>query len=96
MSSALDELRELRELAELFKFDLFVFLRELTNLGAVTLRAQVDDIPAVSTGDVSIHFELGEGLKALLLTLRTQNLHSDEVKSRAGGSGAFPDTRDAS
>jgi hypothetical protein len=88
--TASDEMRELRELAELYRFDLFMYLRHLTDLDAPVCTAEVDDVSAVGTVGVGVHFKLCEGLKALLLTLRARNSNADEIEGRTCNRGAFP------
>ena len=53
---ALADLRELRELAALQRFDLFIFLRELNELGATVMRADIDGLPAEGAEDFVVRY----------------------------------------
>jgi hypothetical protein len=84
MDQALGEMRGLVELACLRRIDLFVYLRELTDLGAPFLRADIDASRTAGTSDQIVHYKLDNGLKALLLALRAGNFHADEVERGSG------------
>lgn len=83
IASAAEQMAELRKLAELQNFDLFVFLRELTQLGAVTLRAKVNPATTIGTEGPAFIDELGEGVLALLAALRARHVSADEIERRS-------------
>jgi hypothetical protein len=95
MDEAIEEMRELAELARLCQFDLFVYLRELTDLGAGVLVANVDAEATVRTARHVVHYKLADGLKALLLTFRARNRHTDEIERSAGEGRPSLDASDA-
>jgi hypothetical protein len=89
MDEALDQFRELAALSKLYSFDLFIYLRELNDLGTPILRAYVDDTPAKRTDDIIVHYELDDGLKILLTTLRAMNVHAGTIKASSSERAAL-------
>ena len=90
MDKALADMRELSELARARSFDLFMYLRELTDLGAPVFRAYVNDVAAVSALDCVVHYKLDNGLLALLAALRAMDIHANEIECRSGEGRALP------
>lgn len=95
MDKALGELRGLVELARLNRFDLFVYLRELNDLGTPILRADIDPEGASGASDHVVRYQLDNGLKALLAALRAGDLHPNVIKGRSGRRRAPGDSRNA-
>lgn len=84
------DLDELIKLAQLHRFDLFVFLRVLSEAGAGVDRCKIDHGATGVAGGRVVRCELSEGLKALLAALRARNLDADEVEGRPGGREPLP------
>lgn len=78
-SEANRDLDELVGLSLRSRFDLFEFLRLLSEAGAPTLCCEVDNGPASSTGCRVVRYQLGEGPKVLLTALGAKDLDSDEI-----------------
>jgi hypothetical protein len=82
-SSANRDLDEIIALAAPLDFDLYEFLRLLSEEGLPTLTCEVDEVVAGTARRRVARYQLGEKLKVLLSALRTGNLDTDEIK---GGS----------
>lgn len=84
------EMRELRALSDLYLFDLHEFLRLLSEAGAPTLSAYVDDKATDAAGRTIVRYQLSEGLRTVLLALRARHLDANKVEGRAGDRRSFP------
>lgn len=82
-SSANRELDEIVKLSASLDFDLFEFLRLLSEEGLPTFTCEVDDVATRATRRRVARYELCQKLKMLLSTLRARNRDADEIK---GGS----------
>ena len=84
------DMAELVRLSQLCGFDLFVYLRLLSEAGAPTLCGHVDDGTAVTTGGCVVRYQLCEGLQIILAALRARNGQANEVKCRSCRGRAVP------
>jgi hypothetical protein len=83
-AQALAELDELTALSKLGAgFDLFEFLRLLTQAGLSPFVLEVDRSAAVATGDVVQRHHLSEPMKGLLAALRALHGYADKVERAA-------------
>lgn len=83
-SSANRDLDEIVELAAPLDFDLFEFLRLLSEEGLPTFTCEVDEVAAKGTSRRVARYQLSQELAGLLATLRTRNLDADEIKGSLG------------
>lgn len=75
------DMAELMRLSKLYRFDLFSYLRLLSEAGAPTLSADVDDVPAIPARGRVVRYQLSEGLGVILTALRARNLDTDEIET---------------
>lgn len=83
-SQSTADMAELARLSALGSFDLFVYLRLLSEAGLPTLACEVDRCAAKVAGRRVVRYQLGEPLRAILLALRARHVDEDEIKSRSG------------
>lgn len=82
MAQALADLRELRALAASQGFELFEFLRQLSEDGTPVLRADVNVCATIgATHNVAL-YSLSEPVKACLAALRMRDRDTNELISR--------------
>jgi hypothetical protein len=86
------DLDELIALSAACGFDLFSSIRLLSEAGAPTLCAQVNDVSAISTGHRVIRYQLSEGLKVVLSAFRARDIHPHKIKGSPGVGCAFSKT----
>lgn len=87
-SEANADLAELIRLSASRRFDLFSYLRLLSEAGAPTFCADVNDVAAITTGCRVVHYKLSEGLKVILTALRAWHFDSDKVKRATSVKGS--------
>lgn len=75
-----DQMTRLQDLALRRGVNLFVFIRELEKFHIPTIRAKVDQDPAIGAGGVIVGYQLGEGMQALLAALESD---ANEIECRA-------------
>jgi len=76
-----EQLAELTELARVAGFDLFQYIKLLSDAGAPVFRCEIDTETASATGDVIATYKLSEALVVIMTALRAKN-----VNPRDGGS----------
>jgi hypothetical protein len=70
-------------LAALYAFDLFGYLKLLSEAGAPTFCCEINDEPAIPTSRRIARYKLSEALTVILAALRARNLNSDEISGSA-------------
>lgn len=75
------DMDELGRLSKLHGFNLFEYLRLLSEAGAPTLCCEINEEPAIAAGCRIVRYKLSEGLQVVLAALRARNLDPDEVSS---------------
>lgn len=83
------DMGDLIRLSTLSGFDLFVYLRLLSEASAPTICCEVDDSSAGTTGARIVRYKLSEGLQVILTALRARNLNVNEVSRAPSGGSAF-------
>lgn len=78
--SANRDLDELTSLSRLCNFDLFEFMRLLSEAAAPVMTCEVDDAPAIATGSSVARYKLSEALLVILSALRARNLDGDKIE----------------
>jgi hypothetical protein len=84
------DLRSLTRLTALYRFDLYEYLRLLSEAGAPLFCADVDDISAVTARRAVVHYKLSDGLLVVLAAFRARKLNYHKVKRRSGAFSALP------
>ena len=82
------DLSELVALSLRHRFDLFEYLRLLSEAGAPSICCEVDSSTAGSAGSRIVRYKLSEGLLVILAALRARNLNHDEIRGSARSGGA--------
>jgi hypothetical protein len=78
-SNANADLDALVLLSSLFDFDLFEFIRLLSNAGAPVMTCNINDAPAGSAGGRVVVYQLSEALQSVLAALRARNGNASEI-----------------
>ena len=79
-STANADLDELKYLSRLHGFDLFEFLRRLSEAGAPALTCKVDHVPTEGACGRIAQYKLSEALLTVLSALRARHVDMDEVE----------------
>ena len=74
-----EQLAELTELARVTGFDLFQYIKLLSDAGAPVFRCEIDTETASATGDVIATYKLSEALIVIMTALRAKNVNPREV-----------------
>ena len=85
-----DDLLELYELSRVCAFDLFEYLRLLSEAGASAVICKVDEVPAIDTGRRVARYQLSEALLVILAALRARQRVHGGVESGALGHPDIP------
>jgi hypothetical protein len=83
----LEELRELRTLASAQVFDLFEFLRLVSDAGFPVF--EIKHLSASGAARIVVSYQLNNIVQALLVALRARDSHSAEVEGRSGQRGSL-------
>jgi hypothetical protein len=90
------DMRELVQLANLSGWNLFEYLRLLSEAGAPVLRCQVDEATAMATERRIGRYQLSEALLVVLAAMRARHLNQNNVESAASDRSAFSERRSTS
>lgn len=74
-----EQLAELTELARVTGFDLFQYIKLLSDAGAPVFRCEIDPETASATGDMIATYKLSEALVVIMTALRAKNVNPRNV-----------------